>query len=138
MVPEIWSMTDRIFCNFGPSFALLPPQQPENQNFEKMKTTPGDIIILHICTITDNHTMYGSWDNKRDGQNFLSFWTVFWPFTTRKIKILKNWKKRLEIPSFYTSIQKIMIIRYTVPEIWRVMAIYVIFHFGLFFAFLPP
>ena len=141
MVPEIWSMTDRIFCNFGPFFALLPPQQPENQNFEKMKTTLGDIIILLICTITDNHTMYGSWDNKRDGQNFLSFWTVFWPFTpltTRKIKILKNRKKHLEIPSFYTSIQKIMIMRYTVPEIWRVMAVYVIFHFALFFAFLPP
>ena len=24
MVPEIWSSTDRIFCHFGPFFALLP------------------------------------------------------------------------------------------------------------------
>ena len=141
MVPEIWSMTDRIFCNFEPFFALLPPQQPENQNFEKMKTTLGDIIILLICTITDNHTMYGSWDNKRDGQNFLSFWTVFWtftPLTTRKIKILKNWKKHLEISSFYTSVPKIMIICYTVPEIWCMTDVIVIFHFGLFFPLLPP
>ena len=39
MVPEIWSMTDRIFCHFGPFFALLPPppMDPENQNFEKTK-----------------------------------------------------------------------------------------------------
>ena len=25
MVPEIWSMTDKIFCHLGPFFALLPP-----------------------------------------------------------------------------------------------------------------
>ena len=35
---------------------------PKNQNFEKMKKPPGDIITLHMCTINDNHTMYGSWD----------------------------------------------------------------------------
>ena len=23
--PEIWSVTNRIFCHFGPFFALLPP-----------------------------------------------------------------------------------------------------------------
>ena len=56
-------------------------------------------------------------------QNFLSLWTVFCPFTpltTRKIKILKNWKKPLGISSFYTSVQKIMIICYTVPWISHV------------------
>ena len=38
-----------------------------------------------------------------DRQNFLSFWTDFCPFTPltiRKIKILKKWKKRLEISGF--------------------------------------
>ena len=70
-----------------------PPIDPKNQNFEIIKNTPGDIIILHMCIINDNHMMYGSWDMKRDGQNFLSFWTVFCPFTpltTQKIKTLKN------------------------------------------------
>ena len=37
MVPEIWSATDRIFCHSGSLFAILPPIDPENQNFEKMK-----------------------------------------------------------------------------------------------------
>ena len=60
MVPQIWSATDRIFCHFGLFFALLPPNNPKNQNFEKMKKTPGDIIILHMCTVNDNHMMYGS------------------------------------------------------------------------------
>ena len=48
MVPEIWSTTDRIFCHFGPLFALFPPKNPENQNVENIKKTRGDIITLHI------------------------------------------------------------------------------------------
>ena len=46
MVTEIWSVTNRIFCHFG---QLLPfyPKNPKNQNFEKMKKRPGDMIILH-------------------------------------------------------------------------------------------
>ena len=53
-------VTDRIFCHFGMFFALLPPNNPKNQNFEEMKKTPEDIIILHKCTINDNHMRYGS------------------------------------------------------------------------------
>ena len=46
-------------------------------------------------------------------------------------------KKQLEISSLYTSVPKIMIICYTGPEIWCVMHV-IIFHFGSFFALLPP
>ena len=46
---------------------VYPPLDPESQNFEKTKKTPGDIIILQICAIIDNHMMYGSWDIERDG-----------------------------------------------------------------------
>ena len=53
MVPEIWSMTNTIFCNFEPFFAILPPNNPKNQKNEKK--SPGDIIILHMGTINDNH-----------------------------------------------------------------------------------
>ena len=53
------------------------PNHPKTQNFEKMKKPPGDIIILHRCTINDNHMMYGSWDTKSSKQNFLSFWNIF-------------------------------------------------------------
>ena len=61
MVPEISSGTDRISCHFGLFFALLPANNPENQNFEKMKKAPGDIIILHMSTINKNY-MNDSWD----------------------------------------------------------------------------
>ena len=71
---------------------------------------------------------------------FLSFWAMFCPFTPLtiwKIKILTKWKKSLEI-SFYTSVPKIMIIFYTVPEIWCVAGVIFIFHFELFFVLYPP
>ena len=65
----------------------------KNQNFEKIKKTVGDIIILHTCTKNHDHMMHGSWDTELDRQNFLSLWTIFCPFTqltTWKIKILKK------------------------------------------------
>ena len=127
--------TPNILEHFLPFY----PPNPKNQNFEEIKKTHGNIIILHMCPINDNHTMYGSWNIEHDQQNFLSFWTIFCPFTpvtTQKVKISKNWKMFLEISSFYTSVPKIMIICYTVPEIWHVTDL-IIFHFGLFFVLLP-
>ena len=85
-------MTDRIFVILGRFLPFYPTNNPKNQNLEKMKKTPGD-IILQMCTINDNHMMYGSWDMEHARQKFLSFWTIFCPFTlltTWKIKILKK------------------------------------------------
>ena len=95
MVPEILSTTDIIFCHFRLFFTLLTPYNPENQNFEIMKTIPGGIIILNMSTINENHMMYDSWDMEHDRQDFFSFWTIFCPFTppsplwltTQRIKI---------------------------------------------------
>ena len=88
---------------------------------------PGDIIILHKCTINVNHMMHDSWDMKCNRQIFLSFWAIFCPFTTittQTIKTLTNWKKRLDISSFYTGVPKIMITGNTVPDIWHMMDCY--------------
>ena len=148
---HIWQSYDVRFLRYGARhtefFVILdnflpfyPPNNPKNQNFEKMKKTPGDIIILHMCTKNYDQMMYGSWDMVCDRcYCYFSFWAIFCPFTpltAQKIKILKKWKKHLEISSFYTSVPKIMIICYTVPEIWCVTDV-IIFHFGLFFALLP-
>ena len=74
MIPEIQSETDRIFCHFGPFFALLPPNYPQNQNFEKMKKASGDVIM------------------------------PFYPTIDPKTKIWKKYKISLEILSFYTCV----------------------------------
>ena len=61
MVSEIWSAIDRIFCHFGLLFfAILPSMDSVNQNFEKMKKTPGDIIILHQYTKNHDHMLHCS------------------------------------------------------------------------------
>ena len=76
---------------------------------------------------------------KCNRQNVLSFWAIFChftPLTTQKIKILKKKKKRkkhLEISSFFTSVPKIMIMWYTVPQIWRLTDVIVIFWFWAIF-----
>ena len=136
MVPEIWSVTDRIFCHSETLFVLLPPYRPRKSKFwknkknsyryyhftqayhkwqsydvwflrhkawqtellvildhflpfclplttqkikilKKIKKTPGDIIILHMCILNDNNMIYGSWNTKCDGQNSLSFFGQF-------------------------------------------------------------
>ena len=90
---KVWQT--EIFNILGHFLTLQPLDNLENQNFN-IEKTPGDIIILHICTINDNHMMYGSWDMECNRQNFLSFWTVFCPFTplwTQKIKIFKKVEK---------------------------------------------
>ena len=79
----------------------------------------GDIIILQMCTINDNHMMYGSWDMEHNRQTkimticytvpekrhvtdviFISHSGLFFvllplppSLMTQKIKILKKWKK---------------------------------------------
>ena len=108
---------------------------------KKSKKKPGDIIILHMCTINDNYMMCVFWDMERGGHIFLSFWTIFWPFTSlksRKIKILKKWKKRLEISSLYTNVPKIMTKCYTVPVIRCVTDAIIILYLRLFLPFYPP
>ena len=137
IVPEIVSTTDKIFSHFGPFYT---PNNPENQNFEKIKRAPGDIIILHKCTTNENHMRYGSWDMKHNKLKFLSFAAIFCPFTpltTPKIKLLKKWKPSLEVSSFNTSVPKIMIICYTVPEIWRVTHDTYDFYFSFWTTFCP-
>ena len=62
MTPESWSATDRIFLilDYFLPFYLPPPNNLQNENFEKMKKPTGDITILHKCTINDNHMIFGS------------------------------------------------------------------------------
>ena len=75
-----WDMeSDRQnFLSFWTVF--FPTNNPQNQTFEKIKKTTGDIIILQICTINDNHMMYESSDMERDGQNFVVNLDHFLPF----------------------------------------------------------
>ena len=105
---------------------------PHPNNSEKKETWR----YYHMCTINNNHMMYGSWEMECDRQ----FWIIldhFFALLIWRSKILKKWSKTLEISPFCTSVPKIMIISYTVPEIRCMTDIIFIFHFRLFFALLP-
>ena len=149
-VPEIWHLTDAIFLIILSYFLpLYPCNSPQNENFRKMKKTPGAIIILHKCIpkiMIICHSISEIWRVTDVNVVFrmyccFSFLAIFYRFTRLtawKMKISQKWKKQPEISSFYTSVRKIMIRGYTVPEVWHVTDVVFIFHFGLFFALLPP
>ena len=49
-------------------------------------------FYTYMCTINEDHMIYGSWNIRCDRQKLLSFWAIFCPFsltTTQKIIILK-------------------------------------------------
>ena len=60
----------QIFIILHHFLSFLPLENLEYQNFN-IKKTPGGIIILHICSINDNHMMYGSWDMEGKRQLFV-------------------------------------------------------------------
>ena len=50
----------RIFCHFGPFLALLPTNNPKNQNFEKMKKLSGDVkkLSVHVTHVYQKSQSY--------------------------------------------------------------------------------
>ena len=88
MLPAVWSATDItvILGHFLPFYSLLTPKF---KSWEKCKQNPGYIILLHLSDINEDHTMYGSWDMRHDGQSFWSFWAIFCPLT-----LLTTWKSK--------------------------------------------
>ena len=122
MVPEIWSTTDRIFSHFGPLLALLPPSQPsKSSKHEKM---PGDIILLPMCTINEDHVMYGSWDIKAQWTEFFVILGHFLPFDSpnnpknQNYEQLKknNWRYHFKIVYHKWSSYDAWFLRYRVQQ----------------------
>ena len=93
----------KIFIILDGFLLFYAPNNINYQNFEKNeKNTRRYYHFKHVYH-NDYHLMYSSWIIEPNGQHFLSFWTIFCPFTlltTKKIKTLKKWKKRLDISSF--------------------------------------
>ena len=84
------------FFSFWAIFCPFSPLTTRKTKILKLKKTPGHIIMLHICTINDNHMIYGSWDMERNRKNFFShsgpFFALLPPYEPRKSKFWKNEK----------------------------------------------
>ena len=75
---------------------FYPPNNPQNQNFEKMEAMPGD-VILQKCTKNHDHILYCSWDMACDGRIVIFYFGLFFdflpPLTVQKINIWKKMNK---------------------------------------------
>ena len=101
MVPEIWRVTDRNFCHFGPFFTLLPPNNLKNQNVEMKKTNSWRYYHFpHVHHEWQSYDVcflrYGAW--RREFFVILNCFSPFYPLTTWKIK------NRLEILPLYIHV----------------------------------
>ena len=134
----------RFFVILGNFLHFDPPDNLKNQNLKKWKKTPGDIIILNLCTTDDNHMMYGSWDIEHNRHNFFSFWAIFCPFlsifcpNSLKNQNKKNEQNAWRYHHFIQVSQKswsytILFLRYGCMT-----DVIVIFQFGLLFTLLHP
>ena len=94
------------FCHFGLFFALLPPpNNPENQNFEKILKKP--FITLPKCTKNYDQMMYGTWDMVRDRcKCYFSFWAIFCPFYPPNSLKNQNLKKIKKLPEDIIALHK--------------------------------
>ena len=108
------------FLSYWAIFALLSPNDPKYQNFEKMKKLPGDIILLHIHV----HHKWRSYDiwfwnarcNRHIFCHFGSFFALLPPINLDN-RNFEKMKKLREILSFHKCVPKMTIIWWMDPEI---------------------
>ena len=96
-VPEIWSVADgnwQFWVIFSP-FSLIKTKQIRILKLWK-KNCWRYHYIMHVYQKSQSYDVWFLRYGLRQ-TDFLSFCIIFCPLTTRKIKILRKWKKYLEI-----------------------------------------
>ena len=95
---DIWFLKYKVpqkkYLSFWAIFRSFNPLTNQKIKISKSKKTPGDAIILHICTINGNLLMDGSWDMERDRifchcGLFFALFPIYGPI---KLKFWKNEK----------------------------------------------
>ena len=150
---DVWFLRYKVwrtifFVILGHFLPFDHPNNPKNQNFEKIKKSARRYIISQWCTTNDDHICMVPKISSTTDTIFCHFGLFFALLLPNSLKNenIKKWKKLLEKSSVYASVPKILIIGYTVHEIlhvmdveiWHVTDVAVIFHFRPFFALLSP
>ena len=97
-----WDMKHNIIFlildNFLPFYPLATQKI---KILKKWKKQHLEILSIYIINLNENHMMYGSWDMEHHRQDFFVILDPPPrpppPLITQKTKILKKWKKGLEI-----------------------------------------
>ena len=84
MLTQIWRAADN-FVILGNFLLFYPTIDPKIKIWKKMWKTPDNIILLHMCTINQDHMMYSSWDIEHHRQNCrvqinISWFRIYEPF----------------------------------------------------------
>ena len=142
MVYEIGSVTNRTFCHFRLSLLFYLPNNPKNQNFKKIqKTTWRYYHFSHVYHKWESYEIrflrYQPWRTYFFVilDHFLSFYSPPPPLTTKKIKILNNWKKPWRYFHFTHKYHKwhsyhVRFLRY---EVWQTEFFVILDHFLHFY-----
>ena len=79
----------------GNFLSFYPPKTLQKYNFEKLRNTAGDIILLHLCTKNYNRIISGSLVRSDTERIFLSFSAIFLllPHNDPKNQIFEKKKK---------------------------------------------
>ena len=127
------------------TFPFYSSNSPKNGNVNAMTKKPGDIIILHEGTKNHDQKLCCSWNITRVRCNcYCSFWAIFNPFTTLTVPKHENLKKKKKkktpwnIIILHKCTKNHDHMLYCSWDIWCVMDLIVIFHFGQFFALSLP
>ena len=127
------------FCLFCP-LTLLTTQRIKI--LKKWKKTPRD--NHHFTQVYHKWQSYDIWFPRYQLQqtyfffcHLRPFFPHFTPLTAQKLKSSKNEKNTRRYHHFPQVYQKSWSC-YTVPEVWHVIGVIVVFHLGLIFALLPP
>ena len=111
--------------NYGSFFVLYPPPPPlKTQKIKTLKKWKKFLEISSFYTCVPKITIiWGVVPETRSKPDILfcnlgPFFALLPPITNLRIKILKKWKKHLEMTSFYTCVPKITIILCLLPETW--------------------
>ena len=138
---DIWFLKYKVRQTeiLGHFLPFQPLDSLENQNFSIEKNIwryyhfthlhhkwqSYDVMVPEIRSVTDLIFCH-----------FGLFFALLPRLTTQKIKILKKWKKHLEMLSLYTCVPPMTIKWCMVPQIWRVTD-RIFCHFGPFLPFYP-
>ena len=135
------------FVSLGHFLPFDSPNNQQNKNFEKVKQKKRLEILSYNTSVPKTmiicFTVPDIWHVIDVIVVFhFGLFSLFYPSNSQKNENFKKKKqkkkKHLEISSFYIRLPKIMILCFTVPEIWRITDVIVIFDFGLFLHFYPP
>ena len=142
MMHDFW-VIKRNRQNLLSCWTIFCPFTPLNQKIKILKIQKDTWRYHYFTQLHHKWQSYDVWFLRYAVQQteffvILGHFSPFYPTNPKNQNFEEKKKKHLEISSFYLSVPKIMIKCYTVPETWHIMDVIVIFHFGLFFALLPP